>query len=249
MAKFDGIFEIQGTMKGMTFYKTKDGLLVRAKGGVSKKRIMNDPAFQRTRENGSEFSHNAKMSQLLRRSIASLLPLAKDYRVSSRLSQTMSGIKNLDFESVRGQRKVAVGIVSESGKQLLRGFNFNANATFGSVFKSQYVLDPITGVVTIAAFSPSLHLGLPQGATHVSFSIGVSTIDFETEVFETTYSERTNFSIGSGLQDFVLTPLSLPVVTGNTMFYFLIEFFQEINGEQYPLRNNAYNVLYLMEVV
>ena len=137
MAKFDGIFEIQGTMKGMTFYKTKDGLLVRAKGGVSKKRIMNDPAFQRTRENGSEFSHNAKMSQLLRRSIASLLPLAKDYRVSSRLSQTMSGIKNLDFESVRGQRKVAVGIVSESGKQLLRGFNFNANATFGSVFKSQ----------------------------------------------------------------------------------------------------------------
>jgi hypothetical protein len=249
MAKFDGIFEIQGTMKGMTFYKTKDGLLIRAKGGVSKQRIMNDPAFQRTRENGSEFSHNAKMSQLLRRSIASLLPLAKDYRVSSRLSQTMSWVKNLDFESVRGQRKVAVGIASESGKQLLRGFNFNANATFGSVFKSQYILDPVTGVVSIAGFSPSIHLGTPQGATHVSFSIGVCALDFETEEFETTYSERTNFSVGSGIQDFVLTPLTLPLISGTTMFYFLIEFFQEINNEQYPLRNNAYNVLYLMEVV
>ncbi len=249
MAKFDGIFEIQGTMKGMTFYKTKDGLLIRAKGGVSKQRIMNDPAFQRTRENGSEFSHNAKMSQLVRRSIANLLPLAKDYRVSSRLSQTMSGIKNLDFESVRGERKVAVGILSDAGKQLLKGFNFNANATFSSVFKSQYVLDPVTGVVTIVAFTPNLHLGLPQGATHVSFSIAVSTVDFESEAFETTYSERTNFSIGSGMQDFALTPLSLPVPTGSTMFYFLIEFFQEINGEQYPLRNNAYNVLYLMDII
>ena len=249
MAKFDGIFEIQGTMKGMTFYKTKDGLLIRAKGGVSKQRIMNDPAFQRTRENGTEFSHNAKMSQLFRRSIASLLPLAKDSRVSSRLSQAMSGIKNLDFDSVRGQRKVAVGLVSDAGKQFLKGFNFNVNATFGSVFKSQYELDPITGVVTIANFSPSLHLGIPQGATHVSFSTGISSVDFASEVFETTYSEHINFSVNAVSQNLVLTPLALPEVVGHKLFYFLIEFFQEINVEQYPLRNNTFNVLYLMEVV
>lgn len=249
MAKFDGIFEIQGTMKGMTFYKTKDGLLVRAKGGVSKKRIMTDPAFQRTRENGTEFSHNAKMGQLLRRSIASLLPLAKDYRVSSRLSQTMSGIKNLDYESVRGQRKVGIGIDSAEGKQLLKGFNFNANANFGSVFKSQYDLDLATGIVTISGFSPELHLGVPQGATHVGFSTAVSTLDFESEVFETTYSERTTFGVVSGVHDFVLTPLSFPAGTGRKLFYFLIEFFQEINGESYPLKNNAHNVLYLMDVV
>ena len=65
MAKFEGIFEIQGTVKGMSFYKTKDGLMVRSKGGISKKRIANDPAFQRTRENNSEFGHNAKMGQLM----------------------------------------------------------------------------------------------------------------------------------------------------------------------------------------
>lgn len=59
MAKFEGIFEIQGTLKGMTFYKSKDGLLIRGKGGVSKKRIKNDPAFQRTRENRMEFGHCA----------------------------------------------------------------------------------------------------------------------------------------------------------------------------------------------
>ena len=47
MAKFDGIFNIEGTLKGMTFYKSKDGHMVRTKGGVSKERIAKDPAFER----------------------------------------------------------------------------------------------------------------------------------------------------------------------------------------------------------
>ena len=249
MAKFEGIFEIQGTMKGMTFYKSKDGLLIRAKGGVSKKRIMNDPAFQRTRENGTEFGQNAKMGQLIRRSIASLLPLAKDYRVSSRLSQVMSQVKNLDYDSIRGQRKVAIGIESPEGKQLLKGFNFNLNAPFISVFKSEANLDTATGVVTISDFDPKIHLALPQGATHVGFSVAVSSVDFEKEVSETTFSPRSNFSVASGVQNFRLAPTAMPILVGKKMFYFLIEFYQEINGEQYPLLNNAYNVLYLKEVL
>jgi hypothetical protein len=64
---------------------------------IDKNLIKNDPAFQRTRENGSEFGHNAKMGQLMRKSVANLLSLAKDYRVSSRMSKSMSVIKNLDF--------------------------------------------------------------------------------------------------------------------------------------------------------
>ena len=102
MAKIDGIVEIQGTVKGVTFYRSKDGMLARAKGGISKKRIKTDPAFQRTRENGVEFGHNAKMGKLLRNSASNLLLLAKDSRVSSRLSQSMSQIKNLDLVSERG---------------------------------------------------------------------------------------------------------------------------------------------------
>ena len=47
MAKFDGIFNLEGTLKGMTFYKSKDGHMVRTKGGVSKERIAKDPAFER----------------------------------------------------------------------------------------------------------------------------------------------------------------------------------------------------------
>ena len=133
MAKFDGIFDIQGTLKGMTFYKTADGIRIRTKGGISKQRIMNDPAFARTRENGAEFAHSAKMSQLLRQSVSTLVADAKDSRTSSRLNQIMSRIKNMDTLHVRGERTVTEGFNNPLGLQELTGFDFNKNAVLGSV--------------------------------------------------------------------------------------------------------------------
>lgn len=249
MAKFEGIFEIQGTLQGMSFYKSKDGMMVRKKGGISKQRIKNDPAFQRTRENGTEFGHNAKMSQLVRKSVAHLLSLAKDHRVSSRMSQYMSKVKNLDTVSPRGARKVWIGLASEEGKQLLKGFDFNINSPFNSVFRSQYELDTSTGAVHIPDFNPATHLNLPQGATHASFSVAVASLDFELGNYNTTYSPKENFALSSSTLDITLTPSDLPEGTGTLFFYFLIEFFQELNGVQYPLKNNSHNVLYLMDVV
>ena len=249
MAKFDGIFEIKGTLQGMSFYKSKDGMMIRKKGGIDKSRIKNDPAFQRTRENGTEFAHNAKMGQLMRKSVANLLSLAKDYRVSSRMSQAMSRVKNLDLDSPRGERKVWIGIVNPEAKQSLRGFDFNLNSPFNSVFRAQYTLDTATGVVSILGFNPATNLSIPQGATHASLSVAVSNVDFQLDNYGTTYSPKENFALVDGSVDLTLTPTGMPGGTGSTFFYFLIEFFQEMNGLQYPLKNNSHNVLYLMEVV
>lgn len=249
MAKFDGIFEIQGTLQGMTFFKSKDGLLIRKKGGVSKKRIKNDPAFQRTRENGSEFGHSAKMAQLVRKSVANLVSLAKDFRVSSRMVQAMAQIKNYDLTSLRGDRKVWIGILTAEGKQSVRGFDFNLNSPFNSVFRGQYALDTATGEVAILDLNPSTNLNLPQGATHASLSVAVASVDFELGNYGTTYSPKENFRLTNSSLNLTLTPTAMPGGTGTVFYYFLIEFFQELNGVQYPLKNNSHNVLYLMEVV
>ena len=55
MARQTGIIKLEGTIGDISFYKTRDGHLARTKGGVGGERIQNDPAFQRTRENGQEF--------------------------------------------------------------------------------------------------------------------------------------------------------------------------------------------------
>ena len=208
-----------------------------------------DPAFQRTRENGMEFGHNAKMGQLVRNSAVSLLRLAKDYRVSSRLSQTMSVVKNLDLVSARGARKVANGLQSVEGKKALKGFDFNQRSSFKSVFKGVVALDTATGVVTLSDFNPDLHLALPEGATHASLSSAVSLIDFEEVIYSTSLSNKENFPVTDGTLSITLTPSTFPTGTGHYFYFFLIEFFQEINGVQYPLKNNAYNVLTLLEVL
>jgi hypothetical protein len=249
MAKVDGIVEIQGTVKGLTFYRSKDGMLVRAKGGVSKKRIKNDPAFQRTRENGIEFGHIAKMSQLVRKSVSSLLLVAKDSRVSSRLAQTMAQVKNLDLDSARGSRNVAIGIISDEGKQLLKRFNFNQGASFETVFRGNYQLDPLTGALTLTDFNPTIHLSIPSGATHTRLSVAMSVIDLDTGVYETKHSEKTTLPLVNSTATLILTPAEVPIGNGFKFYYFLIEFSQELNGAHYPLRNNVHNMLCLIEVI
>ena len=78
MAKSTGILKIEGTLENITFYKSADGQMVRTKGGVSKKRILNDPAFIRTRENGAEFGHSANAAKMLRTALGPMAFKAKD---------------------------------------------------------------------------------------------------------------------------------------------------------------------------
>ncbi|WP_158727937.1 MULTISPECIES: hypothetical protein [unclassified Flavobacterium] len=132
---------MKGTLDGLTFYKSKDGHLVRTKGGVNKKRIMTDPAFARTRENLSEFGQNAKAGKLIRDAVGLMLNNAKDSKLSSRMLQLLNSIKNLDTTSERGKRNVQVGLNSMEGKQLLKGFDFNIQAPMASVLHASYTLD------------------------------------------------------------------------------------------------------------
>ena len=118
MARQNGILKITGKLDDLSFYKSKDGFLVRTKGGVSKDRINNDPAFVRTRENGTEFAESAYAGKLLRVAVRNMLMNAKDGRVTSRLTQLMSKIKNYDTASVRGERKVAIGLTDDDAKVL-----------------------------------------------------------------------------------------------------------------------------------
>ena len=249
MAKYNGIFDIEGTLKGMTFYKAKDGsTLIRTKGGVSKQRIMNDPNFARTRENGKEFAHNAKMGQLLRRSVRSLLQVAKDSRVSSRLAGQINKVKNLDTTSARGERKFWIGLDDAAGKLLMQDFDFNQNAKFGSIFGAQYEFDPTTATLSVSDFVSANDVALPEGCTHFSIRVGCSRVDFEAFSFDTKISDVENFALSMTPSNVSIAPAEVPTGNGFLFFFVLIEFFQERNGEQYPLKNNAFNCLNLLEV-
>ncbi|MDT8347087.1 MAG: hypothetical protein RQ756_04745 [Flavobacteriaceae bacterium] len=248
MAKLRSLIKIEGTLDDLTFYKTKEGYLIRTKGGVSKNRIASDPAFARTRENNAEFGHSATAGKILRRAILDMINDAKDPRVASRLTTVMSKVKNLDTVSQRGKRNVTQGLLSAEGKSLLKGFDFNNRAVLTSVLLKEPVLDTATAEVQLQAFNPSVHVDVPQGATHIVLTAGVVAIDFQEGNSELVTSNALTIPITNTETDVVLTPASVPTITGPKMYLFKVAFLQEVNADLYVLNNGAFNVLNILEV-
>ena len=248
MARLKGILKIEGTLDELTFYKTQDGHLVKTKGGVSADRIANDPNFQRTRENGSEFGSSATAGKVLRNAVRNLMMNAADNRVTSRLTQLMTQIKNYDVTSVRGERTVGDGIADPVALALLKNFDFNDKAILSGVLFAPFTVTPATGEISIPAFVPLNDISYPGGATHVNMKAAYANVDFTNEISAIEYSPVTNLPIDGTNAPVTLTPAAVPAGTGTKFYLLLLEFFQEVNGIQYPLKNGSYNVLNVVEV-
>lgn len=249
MAKSNGILNIEGTVENFTFFKRDGKSFVRKKGGIPKDRIMNDPKFVRTRENISEFTHSANAGKMLRTAIGSLVFKAKDNKLSSRMMQTMSKVKNTDTFSPRGQRNVATGIATPEGKEYLRGFDFNQGAPLKSVLFAPFALDTATGIITFTNLLPAEQLQFPKGATHFSLQSALLLLDFETGISQTSFSNVNNLPLNLASSSPTLLPSSVPTGSGQTFFLLHISFYQEVNGTQYSLKNEDYNVLTILEVI
>lgn len=248
MARQTGIIKLKGTIGDISFYKSSDGHLARAKGGVDANRIANDPAFQRTRENGSEFGRAGKGGKLLRNAIRILLQNAKDKRVVSRLTKTLVAITKTDTTNERGLRTLQDGNLS-----LLESFEFNLNGKLGTTLFAPFTkaFDRVSGDATLglAPFSPTLRIAAPTGTTHFKVVMGAAELDFasETSVFESDETAILPYSAADtaliGLTASLTENSTLPVaqVLG-------IEFYQEVNGQMYELKNGAYNALSIVTV-
>lgn len=248
MARQNGIIKLKGTIGGISFYKTSDGHLAREKGGVEASRIANDPAFQRTRENGSEFGAAGKGGKIVRNAIRILLQNAKDKRVVSRLTTNLLKVVKTDSVNDRGSRTIQDGNMS-----LIQGFEFNTNGKLGSTLftPSLNAFDRVSGeaTVSIAAFVPTVRIAAPNGTTHFKVVTGVAELDFdaETSTFENDetsilpYDSATTAAID--LSATITANSVLPVIQ-----VLGIEFYQEVNGAMYPLKNGSYNALSIVKV-
>ena len=248
MARQTGIIRLKGTIGGISFYKTADGHLAREKGGVDKSRIANDPAFQRTRENGAEFGAAGKGGKLVRSAIRILLQNAKDKRVVSRLTTDLLKIVKTDTTNARGLRTVEDGNL-----ELLKGFEFNINGKLGATLFTPFVnaFDRVAGdaTVSIAPFAPSIRIAAPAGTTHFKMVMGAAEVDFtnETSVFESDETAVLPYDSANTAQIDLTAS-----VTANSVLPVIqvlgIEFYQEVNGAMYPLKNGTYNALSVAHV-
>jgi hypothetical protein len=248
MARQKGIIKLDGTIGDLTFYKSKEGYLAREKGGVPADRIANDPAFQRTRENGAEFGRAGKAGKLLRTSIRGLLQNSSDSKMVSRLTTLMLKVIQEDAVNPRGLRNVIDGEA-----ELVQGFDFNINGKLGTTIYAPFTstIDRAAGtlVVNLASFVPLNMIAAPGGSTHFKLISAGAEIDFENEVFVADAQETAILpwdAVGTAVIN-----LSNAVTANSAHPLFLvlgIEFYQQVNGQMYPLKNGAFNALNVVKV-
>ena len=113
------------------------------------------------------------------------------------------------------------------------------------------MIDRVAGTLTInvPAFIPGNMIAAPQGASHVKLIAAGVEIDFKTGVYVVNTSQSADIVLGPQNEAAIaLNNAVTPASTKPLFVVFGVEFYQEVNGIRYPLKNGAFNALALVKV-
>ena len=248
MAKQVGLIRVAGSVGDMTYYKSRDGYLIRERTSITAERIASDPKFKRTRENMAEFATAASSGKLMRNAVNTVLKDVKDGRMVARLTKAMAQVIKTDMVHKRGLR-----VASGGNLNLLKGFEFNEAAVLATSMYAAYTtaVDKLAGTTTIVFpdFVPANAIIAPQGATHLKIVSTVAAIDFDGKKWVSVTAKSNVFpwdETPTGIITLVNT-----ITGGDSLPWFVflgMQFLQEANGIQYPLLDGGFNALSLIEV-
>jgi hypothetical protein len=106
-----------------------------------------------------------------------------------------------------------------------------------------------TLTINVPAFIPGNMVGAPQGATHCKLVAAGVDVNFEEGIYVVTTSASANIPLSNQNQPAVNLPNAVTPNSTHPLFLaFGIEFYQEVNGQMYSLKNGAFNALALVAV-
>ncbi len=166
----------------------------------------------------------------------------------SRLTQSMVKVIQADSTNERGLRNVIDGEA-----ELLAGFEFNIRGKLGTSIFAPYTgaIDRASGElsVTIPSFIPSNMIAAPGGTTHFKIISAGLEIDFENETFVEQHAESAIIAWDATATAVINQVNAVTANSTKPLFLALgLEFYQEVNGSMYSLKNGAFNPLALIQV-
>jgi hypothetical protein len=242
MARQKGLIKLEGTLDDITFYEGvgkagKREMLAKTKSAIPADRIANDPAFQRTRENNTEFGNAASFAKLLRLGFNAYSKGTQ----SSLAKITLAAIRQYDTVSARGQRNI--NEVTNFADFL--GFSFNEQSKYSETIIGSKVNIATVNATEFNVVMTSGYLNPPQGATHYKSIVHYAVLD----VVAQTVSSSTEVTGGlpaaslPATLEFAqqTTAVSFPALLPTEMLVACVgvAFYQQVNGQLYPLKNDA----------
>lgn len=130
MAIVKGALQMTGGIKGVSFYTLggSDKVIMRTKGGPTKRRMKIGPEFENVRKHQVEWAACVMFSRGLKFALGDVYRLA-DYNVSPVWNGLGKNIIKTDNEHIIGERSLLVS----SYRDELCGFNLNRNFAFNAV--------------------------------------------------------------------------------------------------------------------
>jgi hypothetical protein len=250
MARQIGLVKFEGKLGGLSGYQTSDGVLIRQAPASNKARFDSAGSMQRTRENASEFGGSAKAAKTLRTALRQVVQNSSDKRMVSRLTKKFIEVIKTDEINDRGQRNIL-----DAETELLQGFEFNDGAKFDTTVFTPInpVINRATGLceIRIDATTPTRDIVAPTGATHYKIVAAAASVNFEAEtsVSKTAESALMPYNSTPTGDDTLDLEMALGANSTNPIFVVVgIEFYQQVNGKNYPLQNGAFNALKIVAV-
>jgi hypothetical protein len=239
MARQTGILKFKGALGGLSFYEHKHyGMLVRKSNPVTAERMRRDPAFQRTRENSSEFGRTSKAAKLLRHALLGFLQEVGTGFLDNRMMKHMLDIKNKDLVNPRGQR--CPGEALRANPALLGGFELHATQSLERVVNQAPVVNTSLGTI---GWSGLTMQAAPAKATHARLTAFRGRIDFRNGTQDIRISESKTIALDNQPVDMTLHTEQPKGATGIEIWGVKLVFLQEINGQLYTLNTGAAKLL------
>ncbi len=240
MAKQRGVHKIEGTIDELTYYQRDGKQFVRKRTTLRGDRIKTDPAFARVQESFREFGLGAQNGKLIRKAFGYSIDRVADKRLTNRLNSVLNKIKALDTLNPSGSRTAGQGLETPEGRALLTGFGFNQNAVLDQILKAPFVVDTVTGLISVSGLIPEEMLNAPFPATHFSLHSVWVRIDFATGTFQKVVTNGTQIVIDATEQDIELEPASVPQGNGRDLIALTVRFYKSVSGSVLPLNDSSH---------
>ena len=174
MAVVKGPFNIQGSVKGVTFYTRTDSdkVIMRTKGGPSKGRIAKGAEFEKLRSHQQEWSACVQFARGVKAAVGDLVRLS-DFNLAPAWTGMGKKLIGLDKESPVGERALRLSHYP----QALVNYEMNRNNPFQTVLRIIPAVkidkEKLQAQVDFPAFNTSMNLynyrQLPYFRLQVSF--------------------------------------------------------------------------------
>jgi hypothetical protein len=213
-----------------------------------RKQIYKDAAFERTRENMSEFGRAGMANRLLRNALSEVGKNFSDRYVSGRLTKRMLRIIHSDPIRGRGDR-----LVTPEALPMLEGFNFNRNKLLADTLYAPWYLylDHAAGLfrIHIPFFDAITMIDIKADAADFCLVAFATAIDFEKRDMVTATQQSQPISMNDISTKSINLTLNIPPGNPHPVMLTLGVEFYGVHIPEAPEPTRSFNAMAVIKVV